>query len=168
MVMLANLDRHPSLKFTPCPNHRGINIANYPCGKCDPEGHAKAKLGDETIATVTDIAAAREPVQPTLSDALFPAVSAFDVPVVKLTVSGTIKLPVSEYQALLDGEIKPGSRVTLSASGYVIQPGPAWVKRTKTLPKQGTETWWENEGRVKIKLVNVGAVHVAGEWHDGE
>jgi len=98
--------------------------------------------------------------QMTLSTELFPPVRRSDVPMVKLSISGTIELTQEQYQAYLNGaRLGPGAVVEIRASGYVVQPGAAWVKRTEG----ARETYFEREGRVKIKLVDLGELTATGE-----
>lgn len=103
-------------------------------------------------------------VQPTLSDVLFPAIRRKDAPLVKVSVSGTVELEVAEFVALLDGDLAAGQEFTLRAAGFVLSPGTAWVRRSETDELTGERaTWWENEGRVKLKITEIGGVHMTGE-----
>jgi len=123
--------------------------------------------------TVADITAAIEKAaadtwkQPTLDDTLFPPVRRADVPMVKVSVSGTIELTQEEYQAYLDGSrLGPGAVVDIRAAGYVVQPGAAWVKRTEG-SGEDRETHFEREGRIKIRLTDLGELTPTGEeWSE--
>ncbi len=107
--------------------------------------------------------------QLTLSDTLFPPVKPRDVPMVKVAISGTIELTRSEYESYLDGTtLGPGAVVEIRASGYVVMPGAAWVKRTERdeLTKEQRE-WFEREGRVKVKLMALAGLEPTGEeWSE--
>lgn len=108
------------------------------------------------------------PRQATLDPVIFAAVKREQIPTVKVTVSGTIELTRKALDALLNVEqVDAGDEVTVSLSGFVLQPGAAWVKRS-----EGTgddkDTWWEKEGRIKIKAEGLGAIHVSGRKRSGD
>lgn len=128
-----------------------------------PASQFREGLKEAVMAEV----AAGLPIQPTLSDTLFPPVRRADTPMVKLTLSGTIELTQEQYQAHLDGaRLGPGAVVEVRAVGYVVQPGAAWVKRTEG-SGEDREVHFEREGRVKIKLVDIGGLIPTGEeWSE--
>lgn len=113
--------------------------------------------------------------QLSLSDTLFPAVKARDVPTVKVTVSGTVEITQDAFRALLcdsegeqhDGGLDAGDELRIVAAGFVLQPGAAWVKRKQKMEDGDTEEWWEKEGRVKLKLTDLGRLELTGEeWSE--
>lgn len=179
------------MRYRCCPEHPGRIIENHPCPIC---GHPKAKVeGRETyhhdwtlqshkqedVPVLAAIPNAQvEPqsydsttgevyTQPTLSEALFPAVTRRDVPRVRLTVSGTVEMYMDEFAALCDydGSLRPGHEVTMEVHGYLPAPHSAWVKR-KAGTGRDQEVWFENEGRIGIKIMSVSAVTVGGVWHE--
>lgn len=130
----------PGLCDDPCPD---------PSETSCPEGETCAEISTH---------------QPTLDDAIFPAVRARDVPTVKVTISGTVEMTQEEYQAYLDGAtLGPGAVVEIGAVGYVLAPSAAWVQRGGR-----GEKWWEREGRIKVKLALLGTMTATGEVWDGE
>lgn len=147
------------------------NPFGAPLGECiggflPPDGTETDLLPlDSITAAITK--AARDTWQPTLSDDLFPPVRRADVPMVKVSVSGTIELTQEQYQAYLDGQrLGPGAVVEIRAAGYVVQPGAAWVKRTEGTGED-REVRFEREGRVKIRLTELGELTPTGEeWSE--
>ena len=119
-------------------------------------------------------------LQPTLSDALFPPVRRADVPTVKVAIAGTVELTQEEYQAYLGGRLLgPGAVVEIRAAGYVVQPGAAWVSRKvktegrynhdkKDFEGGATETQWFRQGRIKVRLTDLGELSPTGEEFSGE
>lgn len=128
------------------------------------EGDVTMQVGDFKPVVVGHF----PPMQPTLSDELFPPVRRADVPMVKVSVSGTIELTQDDYQAHLDGQrLGPGAVVEIRAAGYVVQPGAAWVKRSEKDARGDPQEWYEREGRVKIKLTDLGELAPTGEeWSE--
>lgn len=78
--------------------------------------------------------------------------------------SATMPLETFEH---LDGQrLGPGAVVEIRAVGYVVQPGAAWVKRTEG-SGEDREVHFEREGRVKIRLVDLGELSATGEqWSE--
>jgi hypothetical protein len=99
--------------------------------------------------------------QPTLDDSMFPAVERRSVPMVKLSVTGTVEMPQCEFQAYCDRGLHPGSVVTLTLSGYLPDPHVRWTKRS-----EGKRTWWELEAAVRVKAIELGAFELTGEVFD--
>jgi hypothetical protein len=124
-----------------------------------PSERFPAALREATEAVIAD----RRPVQPTLSDDLFPATKARDVALVRLTISGSVTLTRDQYESYLDGlKLGPGAIVEVRAAGYVVQPGAAWQRY-----KDGKDVTWEREGRVKIRLTDLGELTPTGEeWSE--
>lgn len=110
--------------------------------------------------------------QPTLDPELFPAAERRQVPMVKLGLSGSIELTQSEWQAYCDQGLEPGRVVKLTITGYLPNPHAKWVKRTETntdpvTKRKDTSTWWEQEGAIKVKALELGSFELGG-FYDGE
>jgi hypothetical protein len=117
-------------------------------------------LREATAAVVAE----HRHVQPTLSDDLFPATKARDVALVRLTIAGSVTLTRDQYESYLDGlKLGPGAIVEVRAAGYVVQPGAAWQRY-----KEDGEVTYQREGRVKIRLTDLGELSATGEEFDGE
>lgn len=146
------------MRAATCDTHPGILLHEGICYRC---GATTEEASMQEPAPVTTLR------QPTLSDALFPPVRRADVPTVKVTISGTIELTRPEYESYLDGStLGPGAVVDIRAAGYVVQPGAAWVKRTEG-SGEDRESYFEREGRVKIKLTDLGGLEPTGEeWSE--
>jgi len=152
---------HPVTRWPTCPEHPGIRIDRHPCYRCQPEEVDMPATPAMTIEVPVH-------VQPTLDPVLFPSVRRADVATVKVSVSGTVELTQEQYQAYLDGQkqLGPGAVVDIRAVGYVVQPGAAWVKRTEG-SGEDRETYFEREGRVKIRLTELGELTATGEeWSE--
>jgi len=92
-----------------------------------------------------------------------------DVPTVKVTFAGTVELEQEEFEALTDGkELAPGRVVYIRASAYMPGPHTAWVKRTEKDEDTGErESWWEHQGRLALKVTEIGGLDVTDrEWSD--
>ena len=92
-----------------------------------------------------------------------------DVPTVKVAFSGTVELEQDEFEALTDGkELAPGRVVYIRASAYMPGPHTAWVKRTEKDEDTGErESWWEHQGRLALKVTEIGGLDVTDrEWSD--
>ena len=92
-----------------------------------------------------------------------------DVPTVKVTFAGTVELEQEEFEALTDGkELAPGRVVYIRASAYMPGPHAAWVKRTEKDEDTGErESWWEHQGRLALKVTEIGGLDVTDrEWSD--
>lgn len=92
-----------------------------------------------------------------------------DVPTVKVTFAGTVELEQKEFEALTDGkELAPGRVVYIRASAYMPGPHTAWVKRTEKDEDTGErESWWEHQGRLALKVTEIGGLDVTDrEWSD--
>lgn len=90
-----------------------------------------------------------------------------DVPVIKVGFTGTVEITQEDFEALTDGkELAPGRIVYIRASAYMPGPHAAWVKRTEKDEETGERaTWWEHEGRLGLKVVEVGGLDVTDrEW----
>lgn len=105
------------------------------------------------------------PAQMTLDPSLFPAPQRRDVPMVRMTFSGSIDLTRADYGAYCTEQLSPGRMVSMRVSGYVPAPHAAWVKRTEGSGEE-RRVWHEQEGRVKVLITDIGAIEVGGEYGD--
>lgn len=134
------------------------SAANCDLEELENRRQFRAQLKEAVMGTV----AADGIAQLSLSDTLFPPVRRADVPMVRISISGTIELTQEQYQAFLDGTmLGPGAVVEVTATGYVVAPAAAWVRR-----KEEGAAWWEPEGRVKVKLTDLGRLAPTGEEWD--
>ncbi len=110
--------------------------------------------------------------QPTLSDELFPATWSRQVPMVKLSVSGTVEMSTREFQSYCSKGLQPGREVTMTVTGYLPDPHPKWVKRKETVPgpggKRETVATWELEGQIKVKVTDLDAFELGEELYSDE
>ncbi len=104
--------------------------------------------------------------QPTLSDVLFPAVNRRRVPMVKVAATGSVEMTMEQFDAYCDQGLEPGRIVKMTITGYLPEPHPKWVKRTETVDGE-KETYWELEGQVKVKMLELGSFELDG-FYDGE
>ncbi len=108
------------------------------------------------------------PVQPTLSEDLFPPVCRRDVPTIKVGISGSVELTCEQFAALVQdedgqpGQVDAGVVVLISCAGYVTSPAPKWVKRSEGSGKD-REIWWEKQGVVSVKLTDLARLELTGE-----
>lgn len=93
------------------------------------------------------------------------------VPVTKVSFSGTVAIADWELEAYLGDtgqELAPGRVVRLGVTAYMPGPYAAWVKRSEK--DEGTRErreWWEHEGRIGLKVVEIGSLQVTDrEWSD--
>lgn len=88
---------------------------------------------------------------------LFAATKVADVPMVKLSLSGSIDLPVEDLMAYLDGAtVRRGVLCAVSLSACIEETAMRW--------KGGDET-----GVIKLKAVELGRLTVSDEeWREGE
>lgn len=106
--------------------------------------------------------------QPTLDDTMFPAVERREVPMVKIGFTGTVEMEQAEFEAYCDQGLEPGRVVKLTLTGYLPNPHGKWVKRTVQDEATGEKnTWWELEGQVKVKALELGSFELRGIY-DGE
>ncbi len=106
--------------------------------------------------------------QPTLDPTIFPATERRQVPMVKIGFSGTVEMTQSEWEAYCDQGLEPGRVVKLSLTGYLPDPHAKWVKRTEKDEETGEkDSWWEQEGQVKVKALELGSFELRG-FYDGE
>jgi len=94
------------------------------------------------------------------------------VPVTKVSFSGTVAIADWELDAYLtrstgDG-LAPGRIVYLTATAYMPGPHAAWVKRSEKDEYTGERReWWEHEGRLALKVTEIGGLDVTDrEWSD--
>lgn len=109
--------------------------------------------------------------QPTLDPTLFPAMNRRSVPMVKIAFSGTVEMTRSEFDAYCDQGLEPGRIVDMRISGYLPNPHAKWVKRSETVgdgKRKETHTWWEPEGQVKVKALELGSFELGGVYTDEE
>lgn len=86
-----------------------------------------------------------------------------DVPMVKVSFGGSVDMELAEFEALLDGqELEPGRVAYARVAVYMPNPHTAWVKRRgeKDDITGDRPTWWENEGRVGLKVTELGGLEV--------
>ena len=93
------------------------------------------------------------------------------VPITKVSFSGTVEIADWELEAYLSDtgqELAPGRVVRLGVTAYMPGPHAAWVKRSEK--DEGTRErreWWEHEGRIGLKVVEIGSLQVTDrEWSD--
>lgn len=107
------------------------------------------------------------PEQPTLDDVMFPAVDRSQVPMVKVAFTGTVEMTQAEWAAYCREGVEPGRVVKVTLTGYLPDPHARWVKRTAKDPLGDRETWWEQEGVIKVKVLELGGFELRGIY-DGE
>lgn len=86
-----------------------------------------------------------------------------DVPMVKVSFGGTVEMEQSDFEALLDdGDLEAGRIAYARVAVYMPNPHTAWVKRKgdKDEITGDRPTWWENEGRLALKVTEIGALEV--------
>ena len=105
--------------------------------------------------------------QQTLDPTIFPAAERRDVPMVNLSLTGKIPLTQSEWESYCDQGLEAGRMVKMTLTGYLPDPHAKWVKRTRTREDGEKETWWEQEGAVKVKVLELGSFELRGVY-DGE
>lgn len=105
--------------------------------------------------------------QPTLDPTIFPAIERRQVPMVKLGFSGTVEMTQGEWESYCDQGLEPGRVVTLTMTGYLPDPHAKWVKRSEKDELGDKNTWWEQEGQVKVKALELGSFELRG-FYDGE
>lgn len=110
--------------------------------------------------------------QPTLDPTIFPATERRQVPMVKLSLGGTIEMTQAEWEVYCAEGLEPGRQVKLTITGFLPDPHAKWVKRTETetdpvTKRKDTNTWWEQEGQVKVKALELGSFELRG-FYDGE
>ena len=80
-----------------------------------------------------------------------------DVPMVKVSFGGTVEMEQSDFEALTDGqELEAGRIAYARVAVYLPNPHTAWVKRKG----DKRPTWWENEGRVALKVTELGSLEI--------
>jgi len=104
--------------------------------------------------------------QPTLDPEMFPATERRDVPMVKIGFAGTVEMTRAEFEHYCDKGLEPGRVVKLSMTGYLPNPHPKWVKRTEKDEDGAKNTWWELEGQVKVKALELGSFELRGIYED--
>lgn len=105
--------------------------------------------------------------QPTLDPEIFPATQRRQVPMVKLGFSGSVEMTQEEWEAYCDQGLEPGRVVKLTMTGYLPGPHAKWVKRSGEDEFGDKQTWWEQEGQVKVKALELGSFELRGIY-DGE
>ena len=59
--------------------------------------------------------------------------------------------------------------MTATISGYLPEPHGKWVKRKEKDELGDTEEWWETEGQVKVKVLELGRFELSEEvYSDAE
>lgn len=105
--------------------------------------------------------------QPTLDPTIFPATKRRQVPMIKIGFSGSVEMTQSEWQAYCDQGLEPGRVVKVMLTGYLPNPHAKWVKRTEKDELGDKNTWWEQEGQVKVKALELGSFELRG-YYDGD
>lgn len=105
--------------------------------------------------------------QETLDPEMFPASERRQVPMVKIGFSGSVEMTQSEWQAYCDQGLEPGREVKVTLVGWLPDPHAKWVKRSEKDELGSKNTWWEQEGQVKVKALELGGFELRG-YHDGE
>ena len=57
--------------------------------------------------------------------------------------------------------------VKLTLTGYLPDPHSRWVKRTEKREDGEKETWWEQEGQIRVRVTELGRFEVTGVY-DGD
>lgn len=97
--------------------------------------------------------------QATLDPTIFPAVERADVPMVKIGFAGSVEMTQAAFSRYCDEGLEPGRIVKLTLTGYLPNPHAKWVKRSETDGKK-KRVWWEQEGAIKVKALELGAFEV--------
>lgn len=105
--------------------------------------------------------------QPTLDPTIFPATERRQVPMVKVGFSGSVEMTQREWEAYCAEGLEPGRVVKVTLTGFLPDPHAKWVKRTEKQEDGDKETWWEQEGVVKVKALELGSFELRG-FYDGE
>ncbi len=181
------------MRYRTCHNHPGRIIENRSCPHC---GHPAAPPTDrppytpswtpprrrhkeETVVegTVTTMPESKPEVdvetgevttrQPTLDPTIFPATERRRVPMDKIGFSGSVEMTQSEWQAYCDQGLEPGRVVKVTLTGYLPNPHAKWVKRTGKGELGDKDTWWEQEGQIRVRVTELGRFEVTGqEWNE--
>ncbi len=105
--------------------------------------------------------------QMTLDPTIFPATERQQVPMVKIGFSGSVEMTQAEWQAYCDQGLEPGRVVKVTLMGFLPDPHAKWVKRSGEDEFGDRQTWWEQEGQVKVKALELGSFELRGIY-DGE
>ena len=105
--------------------------------------------------------------QPTLDPVLFPPIERRQVPMVKIGFTGTVEMTQAEWESYCNEGLEPGREVKLTMTGYLPNPHAKWVKRSESQEDGSKESWWEQEGQVKIKALELGSFELRG-FYDGD
>jgi hypothetical protein len=186
----------PAYAFRPCKFHPGRNVRHHPCDhryKDDtlcgwspnseverevkkPEPHLSLVKSQEEEAPMdtavmdkpqADIETGEIFKQPTLDPEMFPAIERRSVPMVKIGFGGSVEMTQREWEAYCDQGLECGRVVKLTLTGYLPDPHAKWVKRTEKDEDGDKSTWWEQEGQIKIKALELGSFELRGIY-DGE
>ena len=140
---------------------RDLNMTiGFPDGTKVPFGHFDQESGEF---------AGDHPLlrQPTLDPTIFPAIERRQVPMVKVGFSGSVEMTQSEWEGYCDQGLEPGRMVKLTLTGYLPDPHSRWVKRTEKREDGEKETWWEQEGQIRVRVTELGRFEVTGVY-DGD
>lgn len=137
----------------------GVATMRFPDGTEIPLGHIDREtgefLGDHSL-----------PGQSTLDPDIFPATERCLVPMVKVGFSGTVEMEQGEWEAYCQQGLKAGRVVKLSLTGYLPDPHSKWTKRTEKNEITGAPaSWWELEGQIKIKVLELGSFELRGIYN---
>lgn len=122
----------------------------------------------EVTSILTDTSTGEVLRQQTLDDTIFPAVERQEVPMIKVSFSGTVEMEQEEFEAYCAKGLEPGRVVKVTMTGFLPDPHSKWVKRTGADEFSGHKsTWWEQEGQIKIKALELGSFELRG-MHDGD
>ena len=176
------------MKYSTCPQHPGRIIDTHPCQAKSRDGticgyslprpprqdrllHLVKEEDEVTVLTEPNVQVDIEPGgvfrQETLDAAIFPASDRREIPMVKIGFSGSVEMTQSEWQAYCDQGLEPGREVKVILSGFLPDPHAKWVKRSEKDELGGKSTWWEREGQIKVKVLELGGFELKG-FYDGD
>jgi hypothetical protein len=71
-------------------------------------------------------------------------------------------MTLGEWEAYCREGLEPGRVVMVTLMGYLPNPHARWVKRSEKREDGEKETWWEQEGAIKIKAFELGGFELRG------
>ena len=143
------------------PSSEGVATLKFEDDTVIPFGHIDKRTGE----FVGDYPVLR---QPTLDDEIFPSTTRAQVPMVKISVTGSVEMTQETWAAYCAAGLEPGRIVTATLTGYLPDPHARWVKRSAQDPAGEKVIWWEREGAIKIKALDIGEIRLGGIYEDTE